>query len=251
MTNKLTLAKNLIKGNRSKRKGLFIVEGPHLVEEAIEQIEFLLYSRKYPVLKVLMGKGVPCSLITEKEFSQVSQVEAPQGILAVAREKNFVLESLFRKPDPLIVICAGIQDPGNLGTIIRTADAAGAAGVILSKGTVDLYNQKVIRSSMGSIFHLPIISGIDLAETIGKLKEKGVKILAADADGKKIYFESDLKGPLAILLGNEGSGIESNIIGYSDETVSIPMPGRAESLNAGVSAGIIIYEALKQRINGK
>jgi TrmH family RNA methyltransferase len=151
----------------------------------------------------------------------------------------------------LILFCIEVQDPGNLGTIIRTADAAGATGVILSRGTVDLFNSKVVRASMGSIFHLPIVRIKELVETLDKLKKNQLRIVAADHRASQDYHQADLSGPAAILVGNEGAGLPNEVLRLADETVKIPMPGQAESLNVGVASGIILYEALRQRQYGR
>ena len=123
----------------------------------------------------------------------------------------------------------------------------GASGIILSKGTVDLYNSKVIRSSMGSIFHLPIVPVDDIAETVKALKSKHIKIVAADINGEKDYFLVEYKEPTAILVGNEGAGLAAEVVKLADEVVKIPMPGKAESLNVGISTAVVLYEALRQR----
>lgn len=250
MTDKLRLVRNLLeKRSARKKEEKFVIEGPHLVEallcsfEASEsRFDFVIYSKNLPILEKL--KNVDCYKVSPKQFAEVSEVETPQGILAVVHERKHELKDVL---GGLIVFCAGVQDPGNLGTIIRTADAVGASGIIISKGTVDLYNSKVIRSSMGSIFHLPIVQVDDVAETVKTLKGKKVKVIAADIDGEKDYFLVEYKKPTAILVGNEGAGLDDEVVKLADEVVRIPMPGRAESLNVGVSTAVVLYEALRQR----
>jgi len=237
--------RNLLEKRKARRKEQrFVVEGPHLVEEAGGLIDFVIYSEELPVVTKLRDKGIDCYKTSRKQFSEISEVETPQGILAVVREQQFGLRDVL---GGLVVFCIGVQDPGNLGTIIRTADAVAASGVILSRGTVDLYNAKVIRSTMGSLFHLPIVHVDDVPETIEYLKNKKIRIVATDIAAKKDYWEADLKSPSAILVGNEAAGLSGEIVKISDETVKVPMPGKAESLNVAMCTSIVLYEVLRQR----
>jgi len=252
MNEKLKLVRNLLeKRSARKKEKCFVVEGPHLVEEAGDRVKFVVYSETLPVVKELEKKNVPCYKVSRQQFEELSGVETPQGILAVVREFEYQFRDVLKADKTLIIYCLGVQDPGNLGTIIRSADAFGASGIILSKGTVDLYNPKVVRSTMGSLFHLPIITVEDEKETIEHLKQKGVKIIATAVDAKRIVNDVDLKGPIAVLVGNEGAGLPEDVVKLADETVKIPMPGEAESLNVGVSTAIFLYEALRQKSHGR
>lgn len=260
MKNKLKLVKNLLeKRSARKKEGLFVIEGPHLIEEAGDRVKFYFYCENLPIVKKLEEGGSIGYKLSRKQFTELSQVEAPQGIIAVVRDLEFSLNDVLTNHPTiqssnnpsLIIYCIGVQDPGNLGTIIRTADALGATGIILSKGTVDLYNPKVVRSTQGSIFHLPIVIVEDDQETIEQLKQKNVKIIVSDIKASRESFSADLTGPIAFLIGNEGAGLPGGIFELADEMVKIPMPGRAESLNAGISAGILLYEALRQRNSGR
>jgi len=252
MKQKLSLLHTLLKKRSARRKEkLFVVEGPHLVEEAVDQIKFVVYSENLPLVRKLEGQGIECLKISRKQFADLSDVETPQGILAVVKQQEHDLQSVLKVKNPLVVFCVEIQDPGNLGTIIRTADAVSASGVILSKGTVDPYNQKVIRASMGSLFHLPIVQADDVFKTIKQLKEKNIQIVVTDISSKKDFFAIEYRKPCAILVGNEGSGLPKEIVGLADRSVKIPMPGKAESLNVGVSTAVILYEALRQRTYGR
>ncbi len=248
MKEKIKLVRNLLEKRRARRKeGRFVVEGPHLVEEAQDLIDFVFYSQELPILVSLKAKGIECLRLSRQEFEEISEVESPQGILAVVKEKRFELKDLLAKKDPLIVFCAEVQDPGNLGTIIRSADAVGAAGVILSKGTVDLYNPKVIRATMGSLFHLPIVLIEDESEALAVLKKNKLRIIATAGQAETNYFEIDYKQGTVVLVGNEGAGLSAELIKSADKSVKIPMPGKAESLNVGVSTAVVLYEALRQR----
>ncbi|MEA3493822.1 MAG: RNA methyltransferase [Candidatus Margulisiibacteriota bacterium] len=248
MKEKIRLVRTLLEKRSIRRKeGRFVVEGPHLVEEAGEQIDFVVYAENLPIVAKLQGKGIECLKVSKKQFGEISEVETPQWILAVVKERAHQIGHVLKNPLPLVVFCIEVQDPGNLGTIIRTADAVHASGVVLSRGTVDVLNSKVVRSTMGSIFHLPIVTVEDYLEAIDYLKKKDVRIVAADVSAEKDYFSADYKGPVAILVGNEGAGLPDEVLEVCDDKVKIPMPGRAESLNVGVSTAVMLYEALRQR----
>jgi len=248
MKEKIRLIQNLLEKRKARRKEeKFVVEGPHLVEEAAEFIDFVVYAERLPILPKLEDLDIDCYKVSKKEFAEISEVETPQWILAVVKQQKFELRDILKVANPLIVCCVEVQDPGNLGTIIRTADAVGASGVILSRGTVDLYNSKTVRSTMGSLFHLPIVQADDIVDTLETLKKKNVKLVAADLKGKNDYFLTDYRNSTAILVGNEGAGMPAGIVDLCDEIVKIPMPGQAESLNVGVSTAVVLYEALRQR----
>ncbi len=210
-------------------------------------IVYLLYSAELPAVKWAKEKGISAYKISKKAFELLTSVETPQGVLAVVRKPKYFLGDILKSRNPLLVVCAGIQDPGNLGTIIRSADAAGASGILLSKGTVELYNQKVIRATMGSLFHVPILEIQETEKELKEIKARGIKLIAADSSGKKDHWASDFSGPTAVLIGNEGTGLPDEILKLCDEVVRVPMPGKAESLNAAMAASIILYEALRQR----
>ena len=151
---------------------------------------------------------------------------------------------------PFLLIIERLQDPGNLGTIIRTAEGAGVTGIILSADTVDIYNPKVIRSTMGSIFRMPIAVAEDLAATIDRVKTRGIPVYGAHLDGATFY-EKDFTGGCAFLIGNEGNGLSDEISAKADDLIRIPMCGQVESLNAAISTAVIAYEVLRQRSTGK
>lgn len=248
----MSLVRNLLEKRKARRKEeRFVVEGPHLVEEADNSIDFVVYAENLPLIAKLKEQGVNCLKVSKKQFAEISEVETPQWILAVVKQKKHELAELLTSQNPLLVICVGVQDPGNLGTIIRTADAVGAAGVILSRGTVDLYNGKTIRSTMGSLFHLPIIEVADLDKTFEVLKKGNIRLIAADIGGDKDHYSADLGWPAAIVVGNEGAGLAQAVLDQADEIVRIPIVGQAESLNVGISTAVMLYEALRQRIHGR
>lgn len=231
------------------KEGLFIAEGLHLIEEAVKRgaaVDFIVYAEDFKGAGSFEGY-VNVFRLSKADFKKVADTETPQGIIAVVRRPQHAISSLFEGSAPFFVICDGIQDPGNLGTIIRTAAAAGCSGVAVSKDSVDPYNPKVVRSTGGSIFTIPVVAEVDVKEVIRAAKEKKVKVIAADASAKTDVFSADLKSPSAIVIGNEGAGSSNEVLALCDEKVSIPMKKGVESLNAAVSAAVILYEAVRQR----
>ncbi len=240
----------------SKRKereaaGLYIAEGIRLVEEALghaEDCAYLLWSaplsdRAETLIKGFTEKGVPVEEIDPRLMDSIAGTDSPQGVLAVMRMKTLPLPA---KAD-FIILADGIQDPGNLGTLFRTAAAANANAVLLMPGCADAYSPKVIRSGMGSHFRLPIVK-TDWDEARKWLRSMpGMRVLAADSDGGISCWETDLKGPAAIIIGSEGYGPCAEALDLADARILIPMPGKIESLNAGIAAGILIFEVVRQR----
>jgi TrmH family RNA methyltransferase len=240
-----------------KERGLFLIEGIRLMEEAVKErvsIEEALYTdrleetgRGKALYAAIRRMGIPIYLIPEKTLEAIAETENPQGILAVARQLRWEFEDIAKGRRPVIVAC-GLQDPGNLGTIIRTADAGGCGGVITIHDTVDSYNSKVIRATMGSIFRLPVLRVDDPKEAISSLKKGGYQVLATTMHSKTSYLDIDYRRPTAFLIGQEAAGLPKDIMESADIRVFIPMRGGVESLNAAMSAGILIYEAFRQRV---
>jgi TrmH family RNA methyltransferase len=175
-----------------------------------------------------------------------SQVETPQGIVAIADRPQASLPELVRDPAALLIIADRIQDPGNLGTIIRIADAAGATGVVAVAGTVDPFNPKAVRATMGSLFHLAIVEAA-ADDALAALLEYEVRILVADQHGAVDFLDADYRRPFAVVLGNEGHGASARWTEHAAATVRIPLYGRAESLNVAVAAALLLYEARRKR----
>ncbi len=186
--------------------------------------------------------------VSESLFKHISNTENPQPVMAVIDIRYHTPDDLPEEQDLLLVIADAIQDPGNLGTIIRTADAAGAQAVMLLKGTTDPYSPKAVRSTMGSIFSIPVMAQNNTGELFCRLKERGVRLIAASPEGGTAYWDADFRGSIAIIIGNEANGISETAREYSDLCVALPMNGRAESLNAAVACGILLYKALEQRL---
>ena len=245
----------LNKAKERKKTHSFTVEGIKMIDEVpsdwkINQIfvseQFIKKNNKY--LDKFIPKGIEIVKVSDQIFKHISDTVAPQGIKAVVFEKKHEINDIINNENPLIIMVENLQDPGNLGTIIRTADAVNADGIILSCGTVELYNPKVIRSTMGSIFHLPIVCYQDLNEVIPLLKEKDIMTFATHLKGSVYPYSLDLTKGCAMIIGNEGNGISDEIANKTDMYVKIPMLGKAESLNAAMAAGIVMYEAVRQRI---
>ena len=190
--------------------------------------------------------------VSDEIFRNLSDTQSPQGVMAVVSQQHYRLEDLFgQRTEPLLLILENLQDPGNLGTIIRTAEGAGVTGILMSRGTADLYNPKVTRSTMGSIFRVPFLYTDDLSGTIGKVKQAGVTVCAAHLQGRHTYDGEDYTRGTAFLIGNESRGLSDGISALADVRVRIPMSGKVESLNAAVAAAILMYEAGRQRRAGR
>ena len=239
------------------------IEGLRILEEAIRSglrfsAVFFRESAEDRADRLLpqIGAHVETVLLPDKLFDSVVPSESPQGVAAFVRLKTFSPEDLIdRKQLGPIIALAGLQDPGNLGTILRSAEAFGSAGVLLLEGTVSPFNSKVIRASAGSIFRLPIAHGLGgaksgadkLAEIGEKLRAQSIRLVATSSHKGMPLNEADLKSPAAIFFGNEGSGLPRDLLGKMDEVIAIPHAPQVESLNAGVAASIVLYEAARQR----
>ena len=227
------------KKGREKAKQ-YIVEGFHLVEEAIKNdapILHLLLSEEIDLPSSFSPGSFELTYISKDVSKELSETETTQGIYAIIEFSYMRID--FTKVSKLLLIDE-VQDPGNVGTMIRTADAAGYDAVILGAGTSDLYNSKTIRSTQGSLFHMPILRG-DLIEMISELKEQGISIYGTSLQNAKPFNEVKASNRFAIIVGNEGKGVNSNLLSLSDENLYIPIYGKAESLNVGIAAGILMY----------
>lgn len=239
------------KKGREKEK-LFLIEGIKLIDEAIKakyQIEDIIIEEESEQIEVIQRilrdnkVNASITIVSRAIVNKLTDTETPQGVFAVLRRKEVTLENIMSKQSLLLL--DEIQDPGNLGTIIRSADASGVEVIILGKGTVDLYNSKVLRSAMGSIFHLEIIEA-DLDEIIPMLQQNQFKIVGSSPYAEKSYFDVDLASKLAILIGNEARGLAKERMEAVNQMVSIPIKGRAESLNAAIATALLLYERVRQ-----
>ncbi|HEY4601119.1 MAG TPA: RNA methyltransferase [Cerasibacillus sp.] len=228
--------RKLHKRKERLKSKLFIVEGYHLVEEAWKsnwEIKELIVMDQTDIPSWYKESNI--TVVSKQVFQSISKTETPQGILAIVKMK----QTFIQNGKHLLLIDA-VQDPGNLGTIIRTADAAGLGGIILGEGTVDVFNDKVIRATQGSLFHIPIKESL-LVEEINTLKNNGYHIWASALEEAQDYQEVNVPEKVALLLGNEGAGINQKYIEQADLSVKIPIYGKAESLNVGVAASILMY----------
>ncbi len=247
--------KTLLRKKSRWEKRLFIMEGIKLIEEAMDNklgIKNILYTEKLltysdgiNLFDKVKNLGITVK-VTESLFNEISNMENSQGIIATGYF-NIERLDLNNGKNRFFLFLDGIQDPGNMGTIIRSADAFSIDGIIIGEGCVDTYNPKVVRSTMGSIFRVPLYFINDNMEALGLLKDKGFKIFATSLEASVANYDIDYKEDFVIVIGSESQGVQDNILQVSDKRIKIPMPGNAESLNAGVAASIIMYEGMKQR----
>ncbi len=234
-----------------ENENAYVVEGIKLIQELNDptQILYLLISEDFkmmhikPLADLESCLKIDLNVSSKKVFDSISTMQTPEGILAVVQKKKYDLEPVIHKKRARIFLLDSVSDPGNLGTIIRSADAFGLDGILLSKNSVELYNPKVVRSTMGSIFRVPIIEEVENVEYIKRLKENGFKILSTDLNSTSYIDEMDLKknDKLCVVIGNESRGVSEEILEISDERVKIRMNGNAESLNVGIACSILIY----------
>ena len=240
-----------LKERRGRNKSSkYIIEGFRLIEEAFKAnlpIEYIFISNEEEKrIDKYLGKYINEKTrlygLNDNLLKELCSTEKPQGIIAVVQMKkvDMALEGSF------YLLCDKVQDPGNLGTIIRTAHAAGVDGIILTKGTVDVYNDKTIRSTMGSLFHVPIICDDEELTITKTLINRGFSLLATSLEGDKDFFEEDLTGKIIISVGNEGNGVSEEVYNLADKKVKVPMPGGAESLNVAIATSVILYEKVRQ-----
>lgn len=239
----------LVRGGRGQQ-GSIALEGLHLVEEALRSglrvttvfvrvgCESLL-----DALPLLGGEDILA--LPEDVFASAVTTESPQGVAALAMPPAFDIADLFHEV-PLIVVAAGLQDPGNLGTILRSAEAFGASGAVALPGTVSQWNAKALRASSGSAFRLPMVS-LSQPDAVALLRQRGLQLLAATVSGGVGVEAVNLSLPTALLIGNEGSGLSPSLIAEADAQITIPCPGPVESLNAAVAASVLLYEVSRQR----
>lgn len=248
--------KSLYRRKERWKKQLFIVEGVKIVEECIDNnypLSYIIYCddlfnvqggvelfQKIQYSDRLIN--IPIEL-----YKEISDTENPQGILAVSRFKKNPIENIDIEKNPFILLLDKVQDPGNMGTIIRTGDAFGVDGIIVTEGCVDIYNPKVVRSTMGSIFRVPIYHEGNAIKAIENLKNKGVEILSTSLKESQYMESIDFKESCMFIIGNESKGVSQSLNDLADKLIRIPMIGEAESLNVAIASSIIMYESMKQR----
>lgn len=243
------------KASKRRQSQSFLIEGERLVLDTPEEyLEKIYLTRKAweRIGEMLQRRGLEerTVLFSEEAMDKAADTKAPQGVLAVARQPQHTMEELLQSSGlepPLLLLLEDIQDPGNLGTMFRSAEAAGVNGIIMSKGTADVFNPKVVRSTMSALFRMPFVYVPDLPETMRQLRQCGIVLYAACLEGSVPYTEADLRKGAGILIGNEGNGLTAPVQELADGRIRIPMAGQIESLNAAISAGILMYEAARQR----
>lgn len=237
------------KARARKEQDVFLVEGMKMFQEAPrEKIQKVYISKGlYEEKGQAFLEGLPFEVLEDRVFEAASDTKTPQGVLCVIKQYHYCLEDMICKESPHLLLLENLQDPGNLGTIMRTAEGAGADGVILSQSSVDLYNPKTIRSTMGSIYRMPFLYVDSLEEVLPVLKGKGIRTYAAHLQGENCYDQEDYREGCAFFIGNEGNGLTEALSRRADTWIRIPMHGKLESLNAAVAASILMYEVCRQR----
>ena len=254
----IKLAGSLKQKKYRSELGLFIVEGIRLVEEASQSnwvVDICIYTeealqqaRVRDLITHLTSKNCQMIQVPATLYDKITDTQEPQGIMAIVKKHAYQLgDLLLDNNNPFFIVLDGLQDPGNVGTVIRTAAAAGCSAVILTKGCTDVFATKAVRASMGSIFNVPIVEGVTSSEVISYMERYGVELLATSLESSNIYFTADFKKSIAIVFGNEGSGVSAQLLDNSHDRLYIPLLGNVESLNVGASAAVILYEVVRQR----
>ncbi len=238
------------KSKARNEEQIFLVEGLRMfLEVPAERVQKVyisetLYNKKEQELNL---DRFSVEILSDTVFQYVSDTKTPQGILCIVQQKKYDIDELLKLENPHFIVLDNLQDPGNLGTIVRTAEGAGVNAVFLSRESVDIYNPKTIRSTMGSIYRMPVIYVDDLLQLLSLFKQKGIKSYAAHLDGEKSYDKENYQSGTAILIGNEGNGLRDEVASLADVWVQIPMQGQVESLNAAIAASILMFEVYRQR----
>ena len=246
--------KNVIQLNQKakvrREQGLFVAEGKKMFLEApADWISEVYVSQSLSADKEIMERAEKffCEIVKDSVFRQMCDTKTPQGILTVLKLPVWTEEDVLGGDAPLVIVLEDLQDPGNAGTILRTGEGAGVKGVLLTKTCVDITNPKVIRSTMGSIYRIPFLYVEDVVSLKKKLADRGIRTFAAHLKGENAYDREDYRGGTAFFIGNEGKGLTDSAAETADCLIRIPMCGKVESLNAAMAAGILMYEASRQR----
>ena len=250
---RIKAARRLTKRALRQHERAFLAEGPQAVAEALATgtgvgglfVTAPAQTRHADLVAQAQETGIDVQLVSGEVMSELAQTVTPQGLLAVCDFVDVPLKTVTDAKPVLVALLANVRDPGNAGTVLRAADAAGADAVIFADASVDLYNGKCVRASAGSLFHLPVVAGVRLPETVAALKEAGLRVLAADGRGSTTLDDprtrEGLSSPTAWLFGNEAWGLPSDLLALADESVAVPIYGRAESLNLATAAAVCLY----------
>ena len=262
---RLKAARRLTKRALRQRARAFLAEGPQAVSEAfrsgapVSELFVTAEARaRHPDLVSAMGRaGVPVHTVSGEVMAELAQTVTPQGLLAVCGFVDVPLNQALAGPSgppALVAVLASVRDPGNAGTVLRAADAAGAQAVLFSDASVDPYNGKAVRASAGSLFHVPLVAGVRLEAAVPSLRAAGLRVLAADARGGRTLDDlspAELAAPTAWIFGNEAWGMPESVLALADESVAVPIYGRAESLNLATAAAVCLYASARaRRANG-
>lgn len=240
-------ARKLARRQDRDRAGAFLVEGPQAVGNALGFLRRLFVTDPGAELaQRAAAAGVEVVAVSDRVLASLADTVTPQGMVGVAELAAPTLDDALAGAG-LVVVCWQVGDPGNVGTVVRSADAAGADAVVCTTGGVDPRNPKAVRASAGSIFHLPVVADVPPAAAVAACRRHGLQIVAADARGASVYTAVDLTRPTAVLLGNEAHGLPAHAVDCADVVAAIPIHGRAESLNLAVTAALFVYEAARQR----
>ncbi len=252
--------RSLSESKYRKKEKTFLIEGIKMVEEALRDnlgvktviaAPSLVQHHGKGVLKLAESRGIDVLWISERLMNALSESKTPQPVMAEIAMKQHSEEGLLANEAGLIIIAHQLQDPGNLGTIIRTAEAVGASGLAITQNTVDPFNAKAIRASMGSILRLPVVHIRDIAAFMKTSKQRGFQTVATVLTAEKTHFDIDLRKPTAVILGQEGAGLPQDIMPDIDLHIRIPMANTIDSLNVATAAAVILYEAMRQRFRAK
>lgn len=261
--NQIRSARRLLRRSERMAAGKFLAEGPQAVREALGQpgvVSRLFVSaagaqRHRDLITATLDQGVEVVLAPDREHAELSDTVTPQGLVAVCSAVDVPLDQALSAGPGLVVCCAQVRDPGNAGTVIRCADAFGAGAVVLSVGSVDPYNSKTVRASAGSLFHLPVVSGVEVADAVAAFRQRGMQVLAADGAGDSDLDElagsGQLVGPTVWLMGNEAWGLTADHAALADRVVRVPLYGRAESLNLSTAAAVCLWASASAQRNAR
>ena len=258
---RLKAARRLNKRAFRQRERAFLAEGPQAVAEAFHcgaQVTDLFVTvpartRHGDLVAAIATAGIPVHVVSGEVMDELAQTVTPQGLLAVCGFVDVPLAEVVRAKPALVALLANVRDPGNAGTVLRTADAAGAHAVVFADASVDPYNGKCVRASAGSLFHLPVVAGTRLEEAVVSLREAGLRIVAADGRAGRSLDDPEvqarLAGPTAWMFGNEAWGLPPELVALADEPVAVPIYGRAESLNLAAAAAVCLYASARAQKN--
>jgi RNA methyltransferase, TrmH family len=256
---RVTAAARLKKRALREKDRRFLVEGVQAVAEAFSSGADVREVFATPeseerldrVISLAKQAGAPVHTVSPEVMGHLTSTVTPQGVVAVAGFVDVPLTAVVDGAGGIVPVLVEVRDPGNAGTILRSADASGSDAVVFTRSSVDVYNPKTVRATAGSLFHVPVVRDVELAEAVDRLRERGFAVMAATASGDEVVQDVDLSGPTAVLFGNEARGLTPEALGLADRSVRVPIQGRAESLNLAAAATLVLFEAARQRSVGR